>query len=273
MEVNAQAQATGIYATVPIPKNWPEQTVEIIDRHESKNISRFKIDDDDDDELTRQIEFQIGRLVPGQSETTYVRLKITKHFKLAPQDTSVFQLPGKATSETRAFLKPSPYIESRHKRIRAIADQLKDDSLSAWDQVEKNYRWVRDNIEYKFDRTIRSCLEALDNSQGDCEEMSSLFIAICRAQDIPARAVWIPDHTYPEFYLVDSEGQGHWFPCQVAGNYQFGEMIEVRPILQKGDRFKVKGHKEELRYIQPTLIARDSAGQIGVKFIRREIDE
>jgi len=74
-------------------------------------------------------------------------------------------------------------------------------------QVEAIYDWVRENVEYKFDTQIHSCLDALDSGKGDCEELSSLFIAICRARDIPARAVWIPGHTYPEFYLLDERNE------------------------------------------------------------------
>ena len=43
---------------------------------------------------------------------------------------------------------------------------------------------------------------ALRDGTGDCEELSSLFIALCRAHGIPARTVWVPDHCYPEFYLA-----------------------------------------------------------------------
>jgi hypothetical protein len=61
--------------------------------------------------------------------------------------------------------------------------------------------------------------------------------------------VWIPDHCYPEFYLEDEQGKGTWFPCQAAGTRQFGEMDEYRPILQKGDRFKVPEKGQQVRYI------------------------
>ena len=51
--------------------------------------------------------------------------------------------------------------------------------------------------------------------------------------------VWVPGHCYPEFYLEDAEGRGHWIPCQAAGTRAFGSMPEHRPILQKGDNFRV----------------------------------
>ena len=94
----------------------------------------------------------------------------------------------------------------------------------------------------------QGALAALKDGTGDCEELTSLFIAICRAANIPARTVWVPGHCYPEFYLVDDKGEGHWFPCQSAGKREFGGISETRPILQKGDSFRPpKGTKERQR--------------------------
>ena len=72
-------------------------------------------------------------------------------------------------------------------------------------------------VEYRFDPKIKEARAALDDGYGDCEELTSLFIAMCRINKIPARAVWVPGHCYPEFYLEDEQGNGHWYPCQAAG--------------------------------------------------------
>ncbi len=115
-------------------------------------------------------------------------------------------------------------------------------------------------------------MDALESGYGDCEELSSLFIAICRLHDIPARAVWVPGHTYPEFFMVDEEGEGHWFPCQAAGTYAFGTMNELRPILQKGDKFNVPAQSDPMRYLQPTLMAKDVQGGAPVlEFIAEQV--
>ena len=50
--------------------------------------------------------------------------------------------------------------------------------------------------------------------------------------------VQVPGHVYAEFYLLDAEGAGHWYPCQLAGTRAFGSMPEHRPVLQKGDNFR-----------------------------------
>ena len=271
LKINATGEARGISATVPIPMPWPEQEIEMLVEKKSDNIGRFVIKNPT--KHTRQFSFKVNRIAAGQSESALIRFKVKKRLIIAPADTSQFQFASKVPTVVRTFLKSSPYIESDDRRIKDLAGTLTDDTLSAWDQVEKNFRWVRDNIEYKFDKQIHSCLRALEVKHGDCEELSSLFIAICRAQGIPARAVWIPDHTYPEFYLHDKNGDGHWFPCQAAGQYEFGSMTEPKPILQKGDRFRIPGQRNEVRYLRPTLVARHAPGGVSIEWISRQVDQ
>ncbi len=112
----------------------------------------------------------------------------------------------------------------------------------------------------------------LNDKTGDCEELTSLFIALCRASKIPARTVWVPEHCYPEFYLVDDDGKGHWFPCQAAGTRCFGGIPELRPILQKGDNFKdPERPRERQRYVSEFLKGSGGAGKPTVKFIRQVV--
>ncbi len=135
------------------------------------------------------------------------------------------------------------------------------------------FDWVRANLKYEFAEQIKPATAALKDGQGDCEELSSLVVAMCRASKIPARAVWIPGHTYPEFCLADVAGKLHWFPCQAAGaDRQFGSMKEDRPILQKGDNFVVAG-KAPQRYVSQSLSAKDAAAAPDVKFIMERVKE
>lgn len=269
LTINATGPASGISATVPVPRDWPEQKLLSATPQQSQNVSRSKFDEPTDE--SKQLLFTVNRMNGGDTAEALIRFEIEKRMTVAPKETGNLSIASPPPRTLRKFIKPSPSIESTHKRIQQIAEQLHDESLSGWQQVELIYKWVRDNIEYKFDTELHSCLEALDSGHGDCEELSSLFIAICRAMDIPARAVWIPGHTYPEFYLEDKNGDGHWFPCQAAGDYQFGAMTELRPILQKGDKFRLPGKSGYFRYLQPTLKARDARGELSIEWISREI--
>ena len=123
----------------------------------------------------------------------------------------------KLPREIRLYLAPSPKIESRDPKIRELAKTVGGDKDKAWDKVEAIYDWVREKVKYQTS-PLKGALAALKDGKADCEDLTSLFIAICRASGIPARTVWVPGHCYPEFYLDDDKGQGHWFPCQVGGD-------------------------------------------------------
>ncbi|MEM9410967.1 MAG: transglutaminase-like domain-containing protein [Planctomycetota bacterium] len=272
LKITSNGQSSGILGTVPVPIEWPEQKVEFIEQRKSdslKNISFKKLGKN-----IRQMVIKANRLEPGEVAEGTVVLKIKKCHIQTPEDTSNLVIAKKIPGSIRQYLKPSPYIESNHRTIKKLVKKIPlPHNLSDWKRIETIYQWVRDNIEYKFDEQIHSCLTALESGQGDCEELSSLFIAICRAQGIPARAVWIPGHTYPEFYLEDKNGNGYWFPCQAAGTYQFGEMEESRPILQKGDRFKLPGNPKTLRYVQPSLVAKEATAGLSIEFIARQVTD
>ena len=276
MRISCQGgDATGIVLTAPIPIPWAEQDIEFIDEIKTDNVGKIS-----SKRLTNEAKMmviKISRLRNGDSAEAVFRYKVRKSNILPPADTSKLKIAKKVPSKLKTFLKPSPFIESKHKKIRKIAEEIKQASagLSDWDKVEAIYTWVRENIEYEFDTQNFTCLEALEQGHGDCGELSSLFIAICRAQGIPARLVWIPGHAYPEFFMEDEDGNGHWFPCQAAGaRLEFGEMAEARPILQKGDRFRLPLEREPQAYVKPTAFAADDGvGALRIEeWINRKVE-
>lgn len=271
LEIAATGHASGITAVFPLPVDWPEQTVKILGQQVEPASVEVELDERDPE--VKLVEVSIPRLAAGETARVVLQVAITKANILPPSDPSGLVFAERIPRDVKPWLQPSPYIECRQKKIVELARSLPvDENLPAWQQVEAIYDWVRDNIEYEFDPQIRTCQESLAAGHGDCEELSSLFIALCRARGIPARAVWIPEHTYPEFYLEDAAGNGCWFPCQAAGTREFGGMTEARPVLQKGDRFRVPGNRKELRYLQPTLVARDVEAAPTMRFVLREID-
>jgi hypothetical protein len=262
---------TGIRATLPVPMDWPEQTVKQADEEKSSQVESltFRVLDGG----VRQMVVSVPRLGAGETATAIITCEVTKRRIEAPQETLLYQLP-KPSGTLAKFLAPSPYIESRDSKIRSIAVEVTRDKTLAWDKAAAIFDWVRENVRYEFAEQIKSATAALKNGVGDCEELSSLVIAICRASKIPARAVWVPGHTYPEFCLADDKGKLHWFPCQAAGaERQFGSMVEDRPILQKGDNFMVPGERAATRYLMQSLSAKDAAAPPEVKFIMERVKE
>jgi len=270
--VKAPAGAiTGIRATLPVPMDWPEQTVKKVSEEKSPRVGSVSYPVLDGG--VKQMVVTIPRLAVGEEASAIVTFEITKREIVAPEETGVYSVPTKLSPALAKFLLPSPYIESTDPKIKAIAGEVTADAPGGWEQADAIFCWVRANIKYEFAEQIKPATAAMKDGQGDCEELSSLVIAMCRAKRIPARAVWIPKHTYPEFYLVDEKGQGHWFPCQAAGaERQFGSMREARPILQKGDNFKVPEARGPQRYVQQSLAAKNAEADPDYRFIMEPVE-
>jgi hypothetical protein len=265
--------ASGMYGTIPVPIDWPEQTVKIISEDPTPQA---RIEYRMVDGTVKQMVVRIANLKSGETAKALVTVEVRRRAILAPDQTSGFQLPDKAKFDAdpklKAYTKPSPKIESGDKRIVAAAKQVAGTKEKAWEKVEAIYDWVREKVEYR-NGPLKGAVAALKDGNGDCEELTSLFIAMCRAVGIPARTVWVPGHCYPEFYLVDEEGKGHWFPCQAAGSRAFGGIPEFRPILQKGDNFFDKDRpRERLRYMSEHFTCKIVKGAPPtVKFIRQDV--
>lgn len=273
MTIKASAGACrGLNGYVPIPTDWPEQEVRIVDEEKTPDVNiSYEIVDGG----VRLMNVRISRLSNGEEAKALLTVEVRRSIILPPQDTSQFVLPDvkKLPADVRRYLQPSPKIESRDPKIHELAKQIGVDETSAWRRVEAIYDWVREKVKYQ-NGPLKGALAALKDGTGDCEELTSLFIAICRAADIPARTVWVPGHCYPEFYLCDKEGRGYWFPCQAAGAREFGGISELRPVLQKGDNFRPpKGGTERQRYMAEFLTGTPmpGGGKPQVTFVRETV--
>jgi len=104
-----------------------------------------------------------------------------------------------------------------------------------WDLARRCWTWVRENIRPRIG-PYTSVARAIDDRIGDCEEMAGVFVALCRRAGIPARLVWVPNHAWAEFHLVDEYGVGHWIPAHTACYSWFGWTGVHELVIQKGDR-------------------------------------
>lgn len=255
-------------ATTVLPSDWPEQKVEVVETKFPNGVQHSLRDLPGGN---RQLLISAAT-IPGFSTVEgTLKLRITKTHIVGPKDTSTLLIAKHAPKEIRLFTGDSPYIDADSSEVKKIArDIASEKPETAWKHVELIYDWVREKIAYKRGE-MKDIKRTLKDKEGDCEEMTSLFVALCRASNIPARCVWIPNHCYPEFYLEDTDGHGFWFPCQAAGSHNFGSMPEYLPILQKGDRFKVPEKKELQRYLADFLTSKKITGQQPpkVEFIRQ----
>ncbi|MDZ4820107.1 MAG: transglutaminase-like domain-containing protein [Planctomycetota bacterium] len=257
----------GLKGSTPVPLDWPEQQVKIIDEKLSSNVRKVSYRTLGDG--AKQMVIDIPSLEAGEEATAIITFEITRSSILPPENTADLKVPTKVDQDMKKYLGVSPYIETRHAKLRQLAKQTAADK-EGWAMVEALYDVTREKVEYKEGK-MKGALQALNDGYGDCEELTSLFIALCRNVNVPARAVWVHGHCYPEFYMVDADGNGEWYPCQAAGTRSFGGIPELRAIIQKGDSFKDPDRpKEQLRYVNEFLKGASSkgGGKPKVEFIR-----
>lgn len=107
-------------------------------------------------------------------------------------------------AETLAYLTASRYCES---------DELVENAWSlfgatppGWARVQAIANWVHNNVVfgYRFGRPTKTAVDVFREGTGVCRDFAHLFIALCRAMNIPAR--------YASGYLSDigtkAEGAG-----------------------------------------------------------------
>jgi transglutaminase-like putative cysteine protease len=258
-------------ATAPVPAEWPEQQVEIVSEDNTSHVRKLSYRSVAPG--LRQMVVEIPVVLPGHEAKSLVTFEVTRRTLLAPKDTRDLKIPKKLDRQLSLCAGSSPYIESRHPKIVAASKEAVGEVESDWNKVEAIYDWTRDHVAYKKG-DLKGAARALFDKEGDTDELTSVFIALCRAQKIPARTVFVLEHCYAEFYLEDDEGKGYWFPCQPAGQRLFGGIDELRPILQKGDNYKNPDNsKERLRYVSEHFTAASRNAKPSVEFVCELVNE
>ena len=203
------------YTTVPI--EWPEQQVKIVEEDVTPTAHVTYIDLG----TAKMMEVRVPTLNSGDEARAIVTFEVQRSAIEPPGKTDQYVLPDvkKLDRGIRIFLARVRRSRAPTGRSARWPRKSAPTRRQAWEKVETIYDWVREKVKYK-NGPLKGALAALGDGTGDCEELTSLFIAICRAGNIPARTVWVEGHCYPEFYLLDDKGEGHWFP--VPGGRQPG---------------------------------------------------
>lgn len=161
------------------------------------------------------------------------------------------------------FLQSERYIESDNHEISQFSERFKD---SRPDKTAENiFQWIADNIKYSvYTKDDIGALYALRIKQGDCTEFMYLFVALCRANDIPARGIggyiFSGDpilnpgtyHNWAEFYedgawrIVDPQKKvfmqdsSHYIAMEIIGDPLKNPMGEFHRFRFTGDGLEVK---------------------------------
>lgn len=250
VELEGIGDATEIQGSTAVPVEHPEQKLDSVELETDGCEASLR-------RLTPtagQLYFSAPAIAKGGSikALAHYRLTLCKQYQAYERD----QFPAKQEVPAdirKNFLQDSPGIETRSRQVRALAAEL---SAAAgkhpWDLAQAFAAWIPKNIQPQIG-SYTSVTAALDNRRGDCEEMSGIFVALCRAVGIPARLVWVPNHAWAEMYLSDQQGKGHWLPVHTACYFWFGWTGAHELVLQKGDRLAMPERRKQLRLIDDWL--------------------
>jgi Transglutaminase-like superfamily len=123
-----------------------------------------------------------------------------------------YRLPSRDTARAR-WLAPEPLIQSGDPRIAAEARRILDRERNPSRAAELLTRWVHRSLRRTIppEGSAPSAVKVLETLRGDCNEASTLFVALARSVGLPARTVsgllYVNGrfyyHAWAEVYLSD----------------------------------------------------------------------
>ncbi len=117
-------------------------------------------------------------------------------------------------------LQPEKFIESDHPAIRRTAGTLKQ--ADEMHTIEAVFPWVASHVHYSgYADQERGALYALQQKKGDCTEYMDLFVALCRANGIPARR--IGGYICPESAVLKARDYHNWGEFYGDGTWQIAD--------------------------------------------------
>ena len=88
------------------------------------------------------------------------------------------------------YCRPGRFWETKDPLIKRTAERIWASSHDVGNFLSNAFVWVRENIKLQEPQPTRlGAARAIRELAGDCDELSDLFIAICRAASVPSRRI------------------------------------------------------------------------------------
>ncbi len=122
------------------------------------------------------------------------------------------------------------FIDPANPAIKAVADSvLRNSSTNSLLLAKALFRWLKENIHYQLHESngVQPAATTLVLKTGDCDDLSFLYISLCRAVGIPARFIrgylvsegtpmQAVAHAWAEVFIGPGQGVGGWIPVECA---------------------------------------------------------
>ncbi len=258
--------ASSVNLLIPVPADWDEQSVALVGEDVSDSVRNLKYVTLDDG--VRCLTASIPRIGGGGAVKVLQTFDVQVYPIKKPSEPEKLMVPKKLDRQIKPFLNASPLIDHRRSAIKKLVAELVENKPNAWSQIEAFHDWIVANIATTGDEECIGTTATLRNNAGNDEDKINLFVAMCRSHKVPARIVWAEQTEYAEFYLVDENERGAWYPSQPGANPEFGQISNPSVVQQKGDNFKLP-NGEKRRFV-PELVNGDMRGsEPEIIFVRR----
>jgi len=147
----------------------------------------------------------------GRQQLVGDTLEITRESTLQTR-AMPYRLPSRDTALAR-WLQPEPLIQSGDPRIVAQARLIVGGGRNRTPDkaAELLTHWVHANVRRELTISVASAEKVLETRRGDCNEFTTLYVALARAAGLPSRTVSgliylngrFYYHAWPEVYLGD----------------------------------------------------------------------
>jgi len=126
------------------------------------------------------------------------------------------------------------YVDPDNPQISSVALQAvsEAESTNAFVVAKDLFVWLKQNTQYvthNGDTSVQACNVTFFSKTGDCDDLSFLYMSLCRSVEIPARLVRgylfeIDDsgsasavaHAWVEIFVGGGLGRGGWIPVECA---------------------------------------------------------
>ncbi|MDR0391342.1 MAG: transglutaminase domain-containing protein [Planctomycetaceae bacterium] len=214
--LEAGSQLDDVTITLPVPTSWFEQEVKSYRCVKGKSVVPRDVNFRTINNGAKEAVLQFPKLRLNNKLEILFEFDVVNYEVEAPEDTYIYVIPKKIPSEVAPYLKASPKIEIDNNKVaaalRKVLREITNDKQTDWEKVEAIYTYTQKRVKYNDAnkslpaKGVKALLEMReDRCEGDCKDLCSLFVALCRLQKIPARLVRLPEHCYAEFYLEVSK--------------------------------------------------------------------
>lgn len=176
---NSNENIPKIFHRITIPSERSYQKVKSVDVW---GTNHYKIKHHKNDLTQKYVELMFA-LPPFSSKKTTISFEV----EIDSMQYDINEVLG-FRDDLKKFTFPSKHIESSSSEFNLIASKLMGEKKTIGERVKKAYQYPSKILTYKVQKRT-SALTALKTKQGDCTEYAMVFVAICRAMNIPSRVV------------------------------------------------------------------------------------